>query len=96
MPMSVVVTGICVALGKLRQFLRRIAGDDAAAAVDHRLLRLLDQADQFVQRHVIRLPSADCSRADSPRAADRLRALVIWMFFGISMSTGPGRPVCAM
>ena len=38
---------------KLAQLRRGFARDDTAAAVEHRALGLLDQADDFVERHVV-------------------------------------------
>ena len=40
-------------LGKLFQFLRRAAADDAAAAINHRAFGLFNQAHDFIQRHFV-------------------------------------------
>ena len=52
-------------LGEFLQFRRRAAGDDAAAAINHRALGLFDQPDDFVQRQVVGAQvGLVCSRAD--------------------------------
>ena len=40
--------------GKLLEFRRRAAGDDAATAINHRPFGLLDEADDLVQREIVR------------------------------------------
>ena len=41
-----------VAIDELQQFLACVAGDDAAANVEHRPLGFLDQADDFVEHQI--------------------------------------------
>src|SRR5579862_4297617 len=48
--------GYLGALGEFQQFNRRVARDDAAAAIDHRLFRRADEADEFVQFEIARFP----------------------------------------
>jgi hypothetical protein len=64
MPMSVVVTGM---LRRLRRTCFSSAaaplGDDAAAGVEHRAFRLLDQVDDLVEREIVRPDVRGCSRA---------------------------------
>ena len=87
--------------GEFFQFRRRAAGDDAAAAIKHRAFGFFNQADDFVQRDVVRLQIRLRVTAqtffDLLRASARPAALfACWIFFGKSITTGPGRPDCAM
>ncbi len=84
-------------LGKLQQFLRSLGRDNAATAIKHRALGLLDQADDFVKRQVICfLVRIVAAQMDLRVIATPAGALVCWMFLGKSITTGPGRPVRAM
>ena len=83
-------------LGKLPQFLAGVAGDDAAAAVKHRALRLLDQPDDFVEGEVVGALVGIVAAEVDFGGPDRLGALACCKFLGKSITTGPGRPVRAM
>ncbi len=61
--MIVVRHGNLGGFSKFAQFLRRIAADDAAAAIEHRTFGLFDQADNFIQHQIVRAACRDCSRA---------------------------------
>ena len=82
--------------GELAQLFGRIRGDDAAAAIDDRPRAGLDRGQHLVDLLAARAAAAADSRAGpSRRRSPGSATTVFCTSLGMSISTGPGRPVLA-
>ena len=79
-------------LGEFQQFLRCAGGNNAAAHIEHRLLRLLDQAEQFIEREVIRFLVGLVAAQFHLGRPDRLRLRHLHVLGNVHYyRTGPAR-----
>ena len=78
--------------GKLNEFFARVAGDNAAAAIEHRALGLLDQPDDFIQRHIVGLFVRVVTAQIDLLGKHRLRALLLHILGNVNdHRAGPSR-----
>jgi hypothetical protein len=87
-----------VASAKRAQLLVGVAGEDAAADVDHGLLGGLDEAQDLLELGVRRLRRRRQAGMETSSGFFGKTGThsCCWMSFGMSMTTGPGRPVVAI